>query len=82
MPSAGRPLVVVNTAKDSAVAQKQHNQILKVLQELEQKMTRPVADAETESETDNADSDTDKSDSEPAKRGFLTLPSLSRLGLR
>lgn len=82
MPSAVRPLVVVNTAKDSAVAQQQHNQILKVLEELKRRIMRPVADAEPESDTDDTDSDTDKSDSEPSEKGFLTLPSLSSLKLK
>ena len=76
MSNAGRPLVVVNTAKDSAAAQQQHNQILKVLEELKQRGMRPVADAETKSDTET-ESDTD-SDTE----GFLTLPSLSSLKLK
>ena len=79
MSSAGRPLVVVNTAKDSVVAQQQRDQILKDLEELKQRGMRPVADAETESDTD---SDTDEPDSEPSKKGFLTLPSLSSLKLK
>ena len=73
---------MVNTAKDATLAQKQREQILRGIQELKEKRLRPVADAETESDTNDTDSDTDKSDSEPSKRGFLTLPSLSRLGLR
>ena len=79
--SAGRPLVVVNTAKDATLAQEQREQILRGIQELKEKRLLPVADEETESDAET-DSDTDKSDSEPSKRGFLTLPSLSSLKLK